>query len=219
MSILNDRIQVKHLKVLVDIGQNHGRRSALLSDLKATYKWLNDHVEDIFVDITNENFNKIFLNVDNPDSDDWVWHSASSLVKDLQDVGELHDVKGFLRHYDDLLKAAGVRTIQKVTAKPIAVVDRTSLYRQQFCDLRERGFEVSVTFKAKDDEHEILPAHKAWLLMNSEHFWELFITAGLGEAQVHGSSNIVQVDVPDYSSLCVKETIGEYPFNIILCAF
>ena len=210
---------MKHLKVLAEISQKHGYRSALVSDLKATYKWLNEHVEDISADITNENFNEIFLNVDNPDTNEWVWHSASSLVKDLQDVGELHDVKGFLRHYDDLLKAAGVRTIQKATAKPIVVVDKTSFYRQQFCDLRERGFDVSVTFKAKDDEHEILPAHKAWLLMNSEHFWELFITAGLGEAQGHRSGNLVPVNVPDYSSLCVKETIGEYSFNILFCAF
>jgi len=128
-------------------------------------------------------------------------------------------VKSFLRHYDDLLKAASIRTIQKVTAKPIAVVDRTSFYRQQFCDLRKRGFDVSVTFKAKDDEHEILPAHKTWLLMNSEHFWQLFIAAGLGEAQGHGSGNLVLVNVPDYSSLCVKETIGEYSFSILFYAF
>ncbi len=35
----------------------------------------------------------------------------------------------------------------------------------------------------------------------------MFITVGLGE---EGFGEHMQVDVPDYSSLRVKETIGEY---------
>ena len=199
--------QVEHLKVLAEIGQSHGYRPAMLADLKATYKWLNEHVDVISADIANESSNRIFLNVDNPDSDEWIWHSAIFLViKDLQDVGQLREVKHFLQKYDDLLKAAGAGTIEKVTAKPVAVVDKTAFYQRKFCELRRRGFDVSVTFKAKDDEYGILPAHKAWLIMNSEHFLQLFITSGLGE--VHRQD--VEVEVPDYSSLCVKEVIGEY---------
>ena len=128
----------------------------MLSDLKATYKWLNENVDEISSDIKNANSKEIFLNVDNPNSDQWVWHSASTLVKDLHDVGDLHDVKGFLRKYDSLLEAAGVRTIHKTTAKPVAATDRTSLHRSRFCELRERGFEVNVTFKTVDEEHQTL---------------------------------------------------------------
>ena len=125
---------MKHLKVLAEIGQSHSPRPALLSDLKATYKWLNEHANDIFTNIVNENSNKIL-------------HSASCLVRDLQDVGEL--------------QAPGVRAIRKVKAKHIAVVDKTSVYRRLFCDFRKRGFEVNVTFRANDDEYEIMPAHKS----------------------------------------------------------
>ena len=206
LSTLSDHKQVAHLKVLAEIGQSHGYRPALLSDLKATYKWLNEHIDDISADIVKESSNRIFLNVDNPDSDEWKWDSAICLViKDLQDVGQLREVKHFLHKYDDLLKAAGAGTIEKVTAKHVAVVDKTALYQRQFCELRRQGFEVSVTFEAKDDEYGISPAHKAWLIMNSEHFLQLFITAGLGEAHRQD----VNVKVPDYSSLCVKEVIGE----------
>ena len=215
-STLSNLKQVEHLKVLAEIGRMHGKRPALLSDLKATYKWLDEHTACISADLMNEN---VFLNVDDPESDEpWVWHSASTLVKDLQDVGELHEVKAFLRKYDDLLKAASVETIKRVTARPVAVVDKTLVYQRLFCEFRKRGFEVSVTFKAKDDEYEILPAHKAWLIMNSEHFMRMFLTAGLEEAYAEGSGK-VEVDVPDYSSLCVKEVIGEYRVHDLSCAF
>ncbi len=89
---------MKHLKVLAEIGQLHGRRPALLSDLKATYKWLDGRSHDISTDILEE---KIFLNVDNPDSDEWVWYSASG----LRDFGA---VEAFLQNYDRLLKATGI---------------------------------------------------------------------------------------------------------------
>lgn len=207
---------MKHLIVLAELGKNHGRR-ALLSDLKATYKWLNENVDEIASDIRNANSREIFLNVDDPDSDQWVWHSAATLVKDLHDVGDLHDVKGFLRNYDSLLKAAGVRTIQKTIAKPVAAMDRTSLHRSRFRELRERGFEVNVTFKAKDEEHQILPAHKAWLIMNSDHFWQIFVTSGHKESE---PGKDVEVKMPNHSSLCVKEIIGEYRvLDLLSCAF
>jgi hypothetical protein len=137
--------------VLARIGRRHGHRAALLSDLKATYKWLNENVDEILADIRNENEELLFLNVDNPDSDSWVgrWHSASSLVKGLPDVGKFHDVKGFIYKYNDLLEAAGVRTIQKVTTQPVAVMDRAPLLRGRFRNLRERGFDVDVTFTAR----------------------------------------------------------------------
>ncbi|KAF8330989.1 hypothetical protein F5887DRAFT_1287046 [Amanita rubescens] len=214
---LEKKLQVKHLKVLVELGKKYGHRSALLSDLKATYKWLNENVDEILADIKNENRRSIFLNVDNPESDPWAeqWHAASNLVKDLQDVGDMHDVKGFLRNYDNLLKAAGVRTIQKVKAEPVAAQDRTVFHRSRFREMRERGFEVNVTFKAMDNEHQIGRAHKAWLSLNSEYFWRKFVVI----PDFPGKRTQVPVDVSDCSSLCVKETIdwiyvGELPESI-----
>lgn len=221
---------MRHLIALSHIGRRHGHRAALLSDLKATYKWLNENVDEIRADIRNENENLIFLNVDDPDADSWEgrWHSASSLVKDLPDVGKFHDVKGFIRKYNDLLEAAGVRTIQKVTAQPVALMDRAPLLRGRFRDLREREFDVDVTFTAKDDVYQIQPAHKMWLIVNSENLLDQFVTSGFQEAvfgkrtdencslcirEAHKQSfcKHEKVNAPDYSSLCVKEIIGEYP--------
>ncbi|KAM6499320.1 hypothetical protein JOM56_004828 [Amanita muscaria] len=54
----------------------------------------------------------LFLNVDDPESNDWTWHSASNLVIDLLDIGDMHGVKGFLRNYNGLLKGAGVKNEQ-----------------------------------------------------------------------------------------------------------
>ncbi|KIL60390.1 hypothetical protein M378DRAFT_180440 [Amanita muscaria Koide BX008] len=54
----------------------------------------------------------LFLNVDDPESNDWTWHSASNLVIDLLDIGDMHGVKGFLRNYNELLKGAGVKNEQ-----------------------------------------------------------------------------------------------------------
>ena len=198
---------MKHLRVLAELGKKYGRQPALLSDLKATYKWLNENVDKFSIDIRNANRKSIFLNVDNPDSDPWVWHSASTLIRDLpQDDGDLHNVKGFLRSYDNLLKVAGVRTIQKVTAETVAPMDRRLLCRSRFRDMREHGFEVNVTFKAMDDEYQIPHAHKSWLSMNSEYLWRTFVASGFQEVD---PGRCAQVDVSDYSSLCVKETISK----------
>ena len=83
---------------------------------------VNENVDEI-ADIKHENRKRIFLNVDDPDSDSWVWHSASTLINDLQDIGDLHSVKVFLRNYVNLLKVAGVRTIHKATADTVTAGD------------------------------------------------------------------------------------------------
>ena len=108
--------KVKHLRALTELGKKHDRHPALLSDLKATYKWLNENAEKSLAVIKNENQKPVFFNVDNPDSDPWVWHSASTLINDSQDIGDMHGVKGFLRNYANLMKAAGVRMIHGAAA-------------------------------------------------------------------------------------------------------
>jgi len=113
---------VKHLRALTELGKKHGRCPALLSDLKATYNWLNENAGKIPAVIKNENQKSVFLNVDNPDSDPWVWHSASTLINNPQDIGDMHRVKGFLRNYANLMKAAGVRTIHDAAADTIAAM-------------------------------------------------------------------------------------------------
>ncbi|KAM6499224.1 hypothetical protein JOM56_004732 [Amanita muscaria] len=140
-----------HLLVLAEISRVHGSRKGLLSDLKATYRWLNDHADDIAALIKPRRNDKLFLNVDDPESDKWIWDSASKLVIGLQDVGEIREVKGSLRNYSELLDAAGVRKVQKGPAKPIPAREYTSLdLRGQFNNMRKTEFDTNAVFVAQD---------------------------------------------------------------------
>ena len=204
---------MEHLKVLAEIGRDCGHCPALLSDLKATYRWLNDHVDEICADILQENSNPLFLNVDDPKSDKWVWHSALNIVRDLHDVQELHDLKDFLRNYNDLLDAAGIRKIHNVIAEPVVKTDQTTFFREQFNEMRQRRCDVNVDFNAADDQYRILSAHRTWLGANSKHFRTLFLPpaddGGFREARKLKPGECVTINAEDYSSRCVKEVIGE----------
>ncbi|KAF8629294.1 hypothetical protein AX15_003527 [Amanita polypyramis BW_CC] len=203
---------IKHLEVLAQIGQNYGRPPALLEDLKATYKWLNDHASEIHVHISQRRSKSLFLNVDNPDSDEWEWHSASSLVMDLQDVGRLRGVKEFLRSYNDLLKAAGIRKIHNPVAKPVPIHDKTESIQRGFNEMRRQGCDVNVVFNPKEDENKILPAHRVWLIINSKYFQTSLLDAeDFMEARKLKSEGRVVINVDNYSSLCVKEVVGKHP--------
>ena len=184
----------------------------MLSDLKATYSWLNDNLgDDEFQDlILHQNKKRIFLNVDDPASDEWVWHSALMLVMDLPDVEDVHDVKDFLRGYSDLLKAVGVGKVQKVAANEISPTDKTAHIREQFAKMREIGWGTDVVFQTEDDGYQIPPAHRDWLSANSKHFWTSFIDSGCKETRKlnHGEREIL-IPPERFSSLCVREVIGE----------
>jgi hypothetical protein len=205
------------LKVLVEIAQEYGPHLGLLSDLKITYKWLNDHANDIRNLIVQENCEKIFLNVDDPGSDNWIWRSASMLVMDFGGLGEIHGVKDFLRNYNDLLKAAGVRKIHRPAAPPVPAADRTSVsLREQFNKMRQIGFGTDVMFEAKDHECQVPPAHKAWPTANNNHFWTSFIDSDFKESQTSGDGKHTRVVVQDFSSMCVKEVIGAYTLALLV---
>ncbi|KAM6499293.1 hypothetical protein JOM56_004801 [Amanita muscaria] len=181
-----------HLLVLAEIAQDHGRHSGLLSDLKATYRWLNDHADDIADLFLPRSNDKLFLNVDNPEFDKWVWDSPSYLVIGLQDVGEIREVKGYLRNHSELLRAAGVRRVQKGQAKPITAIEDSSLDLQgQFNNMRQTGFGTDVVFVA--------------------HFRTVFFGSGMKESQALESLQIVMVE---RSMLDVPFSVGSDWFYV-----
>ncbi len=139
---------MKHLRALSELGKKHDRCPALLSDLKATYKWMNENVDEI-ADIKHENRRTIFLNVDDPDSDPWVWHSALILINNPRDIGDLRNVKGFLRNYVNLLKAAGVRTIHEATADTVTAMDGNFIEVISTTCVDEEGW-----MSTSDDEYD-----------------------------------------------------------------
>jgi hypothetical protein len=198
---------VAHLLVLAKIARDHGRYSGLLSDLKATYRWLNDHADDIAHLIKPRRDDKLFLNVDDPEYDEWIWDSASKLVIGLENVGEIREVKGYLRNYSELLNAAGVRRVQKGPAEPIPAREDTSLdLRGQFIDMRHTEFDTNVVFVAQDCHNRILPAHRNWLVANNNHFRTVFVGSGMRESRALESAESVKVE---RSSMCVKGVVGQ----------
>ncbi|KIL57824.1 hypothetical protein M378DRAFT_87354, partial [Amanita muscaria Koide BX008] len=189
---------VTHLEVIAAMAQKHGRRKGLLLDLRATYKWLNDHANDIAHKISQKKREVLFLNVDDPGSADWTWHSASNLVIDLQDIYDMHDVKGFLRNYNELLKVAGVRKIRKRATNVMSTTNRHP-QRDSFNDFRQSGTGADVVFEAQDNQFQILPAHRTWLADNNVHFDTKFTPS-----EMKKSRTSIRVE---HSSMCVREVI------------
>ncbi len=96
----------------------------MLSDIKATYKWLNDHAEDAREDLLLLGKEKLFLNVDDPSEDWWVgqWVAAEELVLNIHcDYEDMKHVKKFLQDYANLLRIAGCSTMSRFSRKPTAV--------------------------------------------------------------------------------------------------
>ncbi|KAF8638386.1 hypothetical protein AX17_002247 [Amanita inopinata Kibby_2008] len=209
---------VEHLKVLAEIGREHGRNEGLLSDLKATYKWLNERADEVGYLILQEDTEPVFLNVSDPGRDEWVWHSATELVIDLHDTSKWRDVQGFLKNYMDLLTAASIRKVHKAKTDHVVEAESTRAWRECYNDMRLRGCLVDVAFcSTQDNEYEVPPAHRSFLCVNSAHFRTSF-TGGFMEslksAEAKGSlGDPIDVDAP---SRCLKEVldwiyVGELP--------
>lgn len=116
--------QVAHLKILTTkIAVNHPGNLTLLSDIKATYKWLNDHAEDAREHMLLLGKEKLFLNVDDPSEDWWVgqWVTAEELVLNIHcDYGDIKHVKRFLLDYANLLHSSGCSTMSRISRQPMA---------------------------------------------------------------------------------------------------
>ena len=103
---------------------NHPGNSTLLSDIKATYKWLNDHAEDARVYMLLLGNEKLFLNVDDPSEEWWPgqWVMAEELVMNIHcDYGDMKHVKKFLLDYANLLRVSGCSTMSRFSRQPTAV--------------------------------------------------------------------------------------------------
>ena len=82
----------------------HSEDPTLLSDLKATYRWLNKNVEDAREALVYAIDIPLFLNVVDPLTSEWIgnWQPASELVLNLtEDYGTLKVVRPFLHDYEE----------------------------------------------------------------------------------------------------------------------
>ncbi|PFH47866.1 hypothetical protein AMATHDRAFT_6333 [Amanita thiersii Skay4041] len=208
---------VKHLKVLSQIGRNIGRNTALFSDLKATYKWMNDDPDSVREYIVNEHSERIFLNVNDPEKDEWEWHTTHELVIGLRDINEYRDVREFLLKYPDLLQAAGIHKMKKQRATPIPQEGYSKYHKAQqlkYHRMRQEQCLTDVAF-ILEEGGKVLVAHRVVLASASDHFADQFTqgfvesTTNIPQASDDGQdvtipAGHVPIQFEGFSSQCVN---------------
>jgi sacsin len=174
-----------------------------------TYKWLDDHqdvVEDIIVNYHSE---PLFLNVDDPATEPWLWHSADEMFFNILDGGDLKSVKKFLMPFKDLLSVAGVEDIVNPTV-PTGLVrssvdTQLTTLRTGLQTMRFEGKLTDVVFISDDDTR--YPAHRSFLAPMSEYLNDLFC-GSFTEAGPGTADDPVEIEV-DYPGACVDAALGQ----------
>ena len=171
------------------VALRHSEDRTLLSDLKATYSWLNKNVEDAREALLYAIDIPLFLNVADPLTSEWVgnWEPASNLVLNLpEDIGTWKSVRPFLRGYEELLLSAGCnqlnslkRTTKRQPSDEILGVGVD--LANQFNEMRLEGRLTDLFFEpiiqtAADISSDIkeLAAHKAFLAATLPYFRDKF---------------------------------------------
>ncbi|KAJ7058193.1 hypothetical protein C8F01DRAFT_1149905 [Mycena amicta] len=198
---------VEHLRVLaLQIAKDFTSDIFVLADLEATYKWLDDHqdeVEEIIIEYHNE---PLFLNVEDPKADPWRWHSADEMFFNILDGGDLVSVKKFMLSFRDLLSVAGVEDIvhAPVPGLELSSVDtQLSILRTGFQTMRDRRQLTDVVFLCDDETRQ--SAHRAFLAPMSEYLNDLFC-GSFTEAGPGTTEDPIVVEV-DYPGPCVEAVL------------
>lgn len=196
----------------------------MFSDLKATYKWLDEQNPSTLQSVMAEfQESLIFLNVDDMDCDPWIWCRARQMAFATRDVGSIQRVRRFLSPFSRLLKAAGVLEAfyPELEAGDGAIPDEQDLlriYRGGFSELRAMNQLVDVTFTPEvEDSSEaitdacrpLLSAHRAFLSVCNAHLKDRF-TGGYADSQIALASDngLLEISLPA-SSFAIKTALGK----------
>ncbi|CAK5278239.1 unnamed protein product [Mycena citricolor] len=205
---------VEHLRVLaLQVAQDLPSDIYVLSDLQATYEWLDDHqhlAEEIIVEMHDQ---PLFLNVDDPRTERWVWHCADEMFFNILDGGDLKSVKKFLVPWRDLLSVAGVDDIVNA---PVPATERSSvetqlqMLRDGFQSMRVQGLLTDVVFVSEPTSTDAedgtrFPAHRAFLAPMSEYLNDLFC-GSFTESGPGTADDPIEVDL-EYSALTVEAVL------------
>lgn len=188
---------------------DHPSDSNIISDLTETYRWLQDHLETACIHVARLHNERLFLNVDAPRKDVWIFKPANQLLYNVSDDDPGY-VKAFLSPFKELLTAAGASEIQR---PPIPVASRAALntqasgLRASFNRFRKSRRLTDVCFVAGDgSEH---PAHRDFMAANAEHFEDCFC-GELLESGPATAEDPIRVYVDEkYPSACIGHALGE----------
>lgn len=203
------------------------QRRILIHDLESTYAFLEDNIGSTTgEDIVQIRDGPLFLNVESPDTDTWVWDEGDRLVFETHDMeNSVRYVRAFLLPYTKLLRAAGVLQVYhpQYIANPAADSESSKLetIRQGFNDLRIQEALTDVVFiprgleegdNAENEEpqsgdKEPLVAHRSFLAVFSEYFRDAFC-GEFEESRTASSVDPVRMNVSGYSRECVQLVLG-----------
>ncbi|TDL27706.1 hypothetical protein BD410DRAFT_325666 [Rickenella mellea] len=209
---------VAHLVALATVvASHHPSDRRLLPDIRATYSWLSNNIETAKPLLLNHKDSFLWLNVDDPAHDPWVWRSAEQLVFAMSFDGEggHYDVKESLSDFHTLLLAAGAKAFMHVdiseepedNSKPSHI----EIIRRGFDSLREDGQLFDIQFKIGG---EIIKAHKALLAAVIEHF-RAALTGGYKESGNTGSADdtLPEYKLPDNTSAFAVRSVIDFVYT------
>jgi hypothetical protein len=170
------------------VALRHSEDRTLLSDLKATYTWLNKNVEDAREALVCAVDIPLFLNDVDPLTSEWIgnWQPASKLVLNLpEDYGAWKAVRPFLHEYEELLLSAGchrLNSVKRDKRQPSAEISGGAVdLAKQFSEMRREGRLTDLFFEpiiqtAADEcsDSQELAAHKAFLAATLPYFRDKF---------------------------------------------
>ncbi|TFK63722.1 hypothetical protein BDN72DRAFT_803000 [Pluteus cervinus] len=176
---------VEHLRFLaLRIAPNHPRNQSLIEDLMATYNWLRENEDDAREFLLAYERDAIFLNVDDPRHDDWTmgWRSARQLMLGVEWDSPVHGtfhVRRFLKHYEVVLRAAGVEEMHSAEYLSTSTSDSQNSLRVMYNDMRLSGTLTNVYLvPTKADEgvdFHRLRCHKSFLAASVSHLREALV--------------------------------------------
>ncbi|KAF9445202.1 hypothetical protein P691DRAFT_676124 [Macrolepiota fuliginosa MF-IS2] len=215
---------INHLRVLVfQVVPDHPNDPAVLSDLVATYRYLNEKAEESATDLADLREEALFLNVDNPREAgvNWVWEAPANLSFDVRDVGNFKSVRRFIHSYASLLVAAGALEVNhppgRSASSATTTVDlgRMDGVRRKYEEMRRNTKLVDVKFVTRDDNpDDPLLGHRSFLAAHSDHFQQVFCS-DFSEGQPASPEAPVELRVPGSSRACVA-LILEYIYTGIV---
>ena len=184
----------------------------MLSDLIATYEYLNDSLRfegSVATQLTGKCF---FLNVDDPQEDgvEWVWNSANRISFDMRDVGGFRSARRLLQRFRPLLLAAGAQEVSHPFPFRSSSVspgsDSLSRVREKFSQMRQERHLVDIQFIPYDDEPDSpLLGHKSFLATQSNHLMKVFCN-DLREADPAPLKD--KISCHNHSRACISLVLG-----------
>lgn len=204
------------------------QRRILIHDLESTYAFLEDNIGSATgEDVVQIRDGALFLNVESPDTDTWVWDEGDRLVFETHDMeNSVRYVRAFLLPYSKLLRAAGVLQVYhpQYIANPAtdsSEASKLQAIRLGFNDLRIKEALTDVVFipcklderdNVEDKESQSgdikpLVAHRSFLAAFSEYFADAFC-GEFRESRTASSDDPVKMKVPDYSREGVELVLG-----------